>query len=90
VSIDESGRSPDAVSASEYVAGFLAAGAIFAAVVAIVYYPGRVGSGAILVAIVAAGMGGFQSRLAAFAVGFSTVCWVAGMIVSIIFERPVF
>jgi hypothetical protein len=35
-------------------------------------------------------MGGFQSRLAAFAVGFSTVCWLAGMIVSISLERPVF
>jgi hypothetical protein len=90
VSFDESGRSPDAVPASEYVAGFLAAAAIFAAVVAIVYYPGRVGTGAVLVAIVAAGIGGFQSRLAAFAVGFSSICWVAGMIVSVIFERPVF
>jgi hypothetical protein len=90
VSIDESGRSPDAVSASEYVAGFLAAAAIFAAVVAIVYYPGRVGTGAVLVAIIAAGIGGFQSRLAAFAVAFATVCWIVGMIVSIAFERPVF
>ena len=89
MSVDES-RSPDAASASEYVAGFLAAAAIFAGIVAIVYYPGRVGAGAILVALVAAAMGGFQSRLATFAVGVATLGWLAGMIVAVAFERPVF
>ena len=89
MSVDER-RSADAVPASEYVAGFLAAAAIFAGIVAIVYYPGRVGAGAVLVALVAAAMGGFQSRLAAFAVGIATLGWLAGMIVSIALERPVF
>jgi hypothetical protein len=89
VSFDER-RSPDAVPASEYVAGFLAAAAIFAGIVAIVYYPGRVGAGAVLIALLAAAMGGFQSRLAAFAVAIATLGWLAGMIVSIVFERPVF
>jgi hypothetical protein len=90
VSVDETRRPADTPPASHYVAGFLAAAAIFAGLVAIVYYPGRVGAGAILVALIAAAMGGFQSRLAAFAVGIATLGWLAGMIVSVAFERPVF
>lgn len=89
MSVEET-RFAGAPTASHYIAGFLAAAAMFAAIVGIVYYPGRVGAGAVLVALVAAAMGGFQSRLAAFAVGLATVCWLAGMIVSIVFERPVF
>ena len=90
MSFEETERSPDALPASHYIAGFLATAAIFAGIVGIVYYPGRVAAGAILVALIASAMGGFQSRLAAFAVGFSTVCWLAGMIVAISLERPVF
>jgi hypothetical protein len=90
VSFDETQRPPDSVRPSEYAAGFLAAAALFVAPVGIVYYPGRVTSGAILVALIASAMGGFQSRLAAFAVGFATVCWLVGMIISIALERPVF
>jgi hypothetical protein len=90
MSLDESRQPPDDVPASHYIAGFLAAAAIFAGLVAIVYYPGRVGAGAIFVALVAAAMGGFQSRLAAWAVGIATVGWVTGMIVSVALERPVF
>jgi hypothetical protein len=90
LSVDENERAPGALPVSQYVAGFLATIAIFAALVGIVYYPGRVGSSSILVALIAAGIGGFQSRLAAFAVGISTLCWLAGMIVSVAIERPVF
>jgi hypothetical protein len=90
VSVDETHRPPDELPASQYIAGFLAAAAIFAGFVGIVYYPGRVGSGAILVALIAAAMGGFQSRLAAWAVGIATGCWLAGMIISVALERPVF
>ena len=90
MSVDETRRPPDSLPASQYVAGFLAAAAIFAGLVGIVYYPGRVGSGAILVALIAAAMGGFQSRLAAWAVGIATACWLAGMVVSVALERPVF
>lgn len=90
MSFDETQRPPDAVPASQYVAGFLASVAVFVAPVGVIYYPGRVASGAILVALIASAIGGFQSRLAAFAVGFATVCWLAGMIISITLERPVF
>lgn len=72
------------------VAGFLAAFSIFAAAAGLVYYPGRVGAGAIVVALVAAGIGGFQRGLAAFAVGFAGICWFAGMVIAISLERPVF
>lgn len=90
MSVDGTPDRADAAPASHYVAGFLAALAIFAGFVAIVYYPGRVGAGAIFVALVAVAMGGFQSRLAAWSVAIATVCWVTGMIVSIALERPVF
>jgi hypothetical protein len=90
VSADETRRSPDTLPASHYVAGFLAASAIFAGLVAIVYYPGRVGAAAILVALIAAAVGGFQSRLATFAVATATLGWLVGMIVSVSLERPVF
>ena len=90
MSFEETERSPDALPVSHYIAGFLATAAIFAGIVGIVYYPGRVAAGAVLVAIVAAAMGGFQSRLAGFAVAIATACWLAGMIVSVVFERPVF
>ena len=88
--IDET-RSPARRDApSHAVAGFLAAAALFAGLVAIVYYPGRVGPGAILVALIAAAMGGFQSRLAATAVAVATAGWFLGMIVAVLFERPIF
>jgi len=75
---------------NEAIAGFLAAIAFFAAPVGVVYHPGRVGTAAILVALVAAGIGGFQRRLAAWAVAITSLCWLAGMILSIVLDRPVF
>jgi hypothetical protein len=90
VNYDESRGWPDARPASEYIAGFLATIAIFGGLVGIIYYPGRVASGAILVALISAAIGGFQSRLAAFAVAITTLSWLAGMIISITLERPIF
>ena len=76
--------------AASTVAGFMAALAIFAGAAALVYYPGRVGSAAVVVALIAAGIGGFQRSLAAFAVAFTGICWFAGMIIAISLERPIF
>ena len=76
--------------AAAHVAGFLAAFSMFAAVASLVYYPGRVGTGAVLVALIAAGIGGFQRGLTAFAVAFAGVCWFAGMVIAISLERPIF
>jgi hypothetical protein len=90
LSVDGTPAAADPTPASHYIAGFLAAAAVFAGFIAIVYYPGRLGAAAILVSLIAVAMGGFQSRLAAWAVALTTACWVAGMLVSIVFERPVF
>ena len=88
--IEESRPAARRDPASHVVAGFLAATAIFAGLIAIVYYPGRVGPGAILVALIAAAMGGFQSRLAGIAVAVATAGWFVGMVVAIVLERPIF
>jgi hypothetical protein len=69
----------------------MSAAAIFASLGAVVWHPARLGVGAMLVALVAAGMaGGSRERLARTAVMISAVCWVAGMVVAIVFERPIF
>jgi hypothetical protein len=88
--IDESTPPARREPSSHIVAGFLAAAALFAGLVAIVYYPGRVGPGAILVALIAAAMGGFQSRLAAAALAVATAGWFLGMILAVLLERPIF
>jgi hypothetical protein len=89
MSVHESGSRPGDGAAST-VAGFLAAFAMFAAAGGLVYYPGRVGAAAVVVALVAAGIGGFQRRLAAVAVAFAGICWFAGMVIAISLERPIF
>jgi hypothetical protein len=76
--------------AHEIIAGYLATLAIFGGAVGIVYYPGRVCSIAVLVALIAAGMGGFQRRLTAWAVGLTAVSWLAGMILAVFLDRPAF
>ena len=75
---------------SHTIAGFLAAAALFAGLVAIVYYPGRIGPGAILVALLAAALGGFQHRLAAAAIVITGVSWFAGMVIAVLLEQPIF
>jgi hypothetical protein len=88
--IDESSPPARREPPSHAVAGFLAAAALFAGLVAIIYYPGRIGPGAILVALIAAAMGGFQSRLAATALVVATGGWFLGMILAVLLERPIF
>jgi hypothetical protein len=75
---------------SHTIAGFLAAAALFAGLVAIVYYPGRLGPAAMFVGLLAAAMGGFQSRLAAFALTVATSGWLVGMVLAVLLERPIF
>lgn len=74
----------------EVVAGFLASAALFAGLIAIVYKPVRIAPAALVVALIAAGIGGRHQRLAALATGVVTVGWIAGMIVCVITERPLF
>lgn len=74
--------------ASHAVAGYLAAVALFAGIVGIVYRPGQVGPGAMLIALLAAAMGGPHRRLAGIALVIVTVSWIAGMIIAVVLERP--
>ncbi|MDQ3670381.1 MAG: hypothetical protein M3377_08905 [Actinomycetota bacterium] len=76
--------------ASYTVAGYMAAAALFAGLLALIWYPGRIGPAAILVALVAAAMGGPQRRLAAFALAAATTCWFTGMILAVVLGRPIF
>jgi hypothetical protein len=74
----------------EVVAGFLAALAIFAGSLAVIYKPVRIAPAALVIALIAAGIGGRHQRLAAIAVGVVTVGWIAGMIICVITERPLY
>ena len=76
--------------ASDSLAGFLAALALFAGALSVVWYPGRLGPAAMLVALIAAALGTGQRRLAAIALTVVTLCWVAGMVVAVLADRPVF
>ena len=92
---DEVTTAPEAADerdgAAEIVAGFLATAAIFASIITLIYRPARIGPAAILTALVAAGMaGGRHARLAAFAVGIATVCWIAGMAIAVLTETELF
>ena len=80
------GREP----ASWTVAGYLAAASLFVGAIALVWYPGRIGPGAILVALFAAAIGGPHRRLAGVAVAISTLCWLIGMTIAVLYERPIF
>jgi hypothetical protein len=80
-------RPADGSSALETVAGFLAALSFAVASLGIVYKPVRVIPVAVVVALVAVGMGGRNMRLAAFAVMWGAVCWIAGMTIAVLTER---
>jgi hypothetical protein len=78
-------------SGADTVAGFLAAAAVFAGAVGLVYYPGRIATGAMLVSLVAVGItGSGQRRLATAALVVSALCWLAGMTLAVVLERPLF
>lgn len=77
-------------SAADTVSGFLSALALLGALLALVWYPGRVGTAAIFIALVAAALADAHGRLAAWAVGIATACWLVGMTLAVLFDRAVF
>ena len=78
-------------SSAEAVGGFLAAASMALSAVAIVYHPVRLVPFALVIAFVAVGLtSGRHARLAAFAVAVGAVAWLAGMIVAVLTERPLF
>lgn len=74
----------------EVVAGFLATLAIFGSCIALVYRPVRITPFTILLALIAAGIGGRSARLAAWAVGISTACFILGTFFAIWTNNPIF
>ena len=77
-------------STADSIAGFLAAFSLLGSGLALVWHPGRVGTAAILIALVAAALADTSARLAAWAVGVATACWLVGMTLAVILDRPVF
>ena len=73
---------------SESVAGFLAALAMFVALIGIAWHPLRLIAPAIIVALVAAAMGGRHRRLAFAAVMTVAACFFVGMMIAVITSRP--
>jgi len=77
-------------STADTVAGFLAALALLGALLSLVWHPGRVGTASILIALVAAALADANGRLAAWAVGVATACWLVGMTLAVVFDRAIF
>ncbi len=87
-------------SATDAVAGFLAALAMFMGFMAAInmrltisgtdlgFHPVKLGFAAVIVSLVAATMGRANAKLLAFAVYFTAGCWFVGMIVAVVTQRP--
>jgi hypothetical protein len=74
----------------EVVAGLLATFAIFGSCIGLVYRPVRITAFTILLALIAAAIGGRHQRLAAWALGISGACFIAGTFFAIITNKPIF
>ena len=81
--VDETAHS----SPADLVSGYLAALAIFIALIGIAWHPLRLIGPAIVIALVAAGMGGRRKRLAFAAMMIVTACFFFGMMIAIITSR---
>jgi hypothetical protein len=80
----------DRTPVSHSVAGFLAAVAIFGGLVSLFWYPGRTGPSSIFIALVAAGIGHPNRRFLGIAMFVASFGWLAGMIVAVFLDRPLF
>jgi hypothetical protein len=84
------------------LAGLMAATAIFVGLLGMTNFdltisgthlemrPIRIGVAAVLLALIAAGVGGRHQRLATLAVAIAGGAWVAGMVIAVVTERPIF
>ena len=77
-------------TATDAVAGILAALSIFASALGLVYRPARLLPFAVLLALVAGRMSARNDRLALFAVVAAVVCWTVGMTIAIVTENPIY
>jgi hypothetical protein len=72
---------------SEMVAGYMAALAIFIALIGLAWHPLRLIGPAIVIALVAAGMGGRQNRLTFAAMMIVTACFFFGLMIAVVTSR---
>jgi len=73
---------------SETVAGYLAALAIFIALIGVAWHPLRLIPAAIIVSLVAAAMGGRFQRLSFAAVMIVAVSFFLGMLIAVVTSHP--
>ena len=81
---------PREVTSAQLAADFLATFALFAGLIGIVYTPGLVCTAAVFVAIFAAAIGGRDRWLVPVTVAVTGACWVIGMMLAVLLERPIF
>lgn len=74
--------------ASDSVAGFLAALAIFVSLIGLAWHPLRLIAPAVIVSLVAAAMGGRHQRLAFAAVMTVAACFFLGLMIAVITSHP--
>jgi hypothetical protein len=80
---------PASESRSAYtVAGFLAAMAIFVALIGLAWHPLRLILPALIVSLISAGMAPKGNRLAQAAVVVCALCFFLGMMISVVTQRP--
>jgi uncharacterized protein DUF4383 len=84
------GLLPDEVGAgaTETLAGFLAAAAIFVSAIGVAYHPLRLIPFAILLALISTGIGGRSARLATAATFIGAACFVLGMAFAVVTSHP--
>jgi hypothetical protein len=73
---------------AETVGGFLAAASIFISCIGVAYRPLRLIPVAIVLALIATAIGGWPSRLAAWAVGIGALCFTVGLAAHVITSNP--
>ncbi|HZG34282.1 MAG TPA: hypothetical protein VEY87_00395 [Gaiellaceae bacterium] len=83
-------RSGGPSDAREGVAGFLAAAALFASVFGVAYRPARLVPVAIVLLLVAGVMSERHSRLVGWGLAIAIVCWMLGMTIAVVAERPLY
>ena len=75
---------------AEAVAGLLASLAIFGSLIALAYRPIRITPFTILLSLIAAGIGGRHQRLAGWALAISGACFIAGTLIAVVTNHPIF
>jgi hypothetical protein len=81
---------PDRQSPADAVAGLLAAVAMFTSLIAVAYRPVRVAPFAVVIALIAVGMSKRHERLGQLALAVSSASFVAGMILAVVTQNPLF